>query len=352
MSFRTPFIIARPIMFDTRPQLERRLDIAAAQDLELEEELASLRLEGQPEAAAAAPLAALEERVRNPRPFAELAEAFRAARPVLSVARRFMSVVGRSREGRTWLNRLLRAYRKVNRAFDAVGRIEVKGNGDLKVAGTGFLVRDDVIATNRHVAEQFAEKVDGKLEFRLNMGGERMEAFIDFREESGVRESREFRITEVLAMDPDVDVAFLRVARRNGRRRLSRPLAFFTDEPDSPSVAAIGYPGKDTREKKAAVMHRIFGDVFDKKRVSPGRISGTRDGLLVHDCSVLAGNSGSPVLCLKTGKVVGIHTTGEFLENNFAVPAAAAEAILRQVPETGAADDDQGASDDDQRAAA
>ncbi|MFL5382409.1 MAG: trypsin-like serine peptidase [Longimicrobiaceae bacterium] len=264
----------------------------------------------------------------------------RVARPIVP---RPVTVVenGRPRgfknepEGKTWQERLDQAGGALPRAIDAVGRIEVKGNGDLTVAGTGFLIRSDVIATNRHVAEQFAEAGEGGFVFKLNLGDEEMEASIDFLEEVGRGDSLEFRIVRVLPMEPDVgtDVAFLEVAPTgSGGKTLPRPLEFSTDyvEPGD-FVAAIGYPQRDTRVKHAAELEAIFSDVFDKKRVSPGEIRRIEPGAVFHDCSVLRGSSGSPLIHLKTGKVVGIHSVGEFLEVNVAVSARAAEAVLASV---------------------
>jgi endonuclease G len=66
-------------------------------------------------------------------------------------------------------------------------------------------------------------------------------------------------------------------------------------------------------------MDRIFGNVYDKKRLAPGRVTTPATGTLCHDCSTLGGNSGSVVLSLETGEAVGLHFAGRFLEANFAV---------------------------------
>jgi endonuclease G len=238
----------------------------------------------------------------------------------------------RARVVTTWQKRLQKAGQPLRKAIAAVGRIEVKGNGDLTVAGTGFLVGEDVIATNQHVAAQFAEP-DGGGGFvpRLNLGGEEMEASIDFLEELGNSKSLTFPIVEVLRMDADDDVAFLRVGRQSAEGGpLPQPIEFSTDAVQPGQlVAAIGYPQRDTRKEHAAELEAIFHDIFDKKRVSPGEIRGTdAKGRVVHDCSVLRGSSGSPVTDLATGKVVGIHFVGEFLKINLAVPAPKAQQVL------------------------
>jgi endonuclease G len=68
-------------------------------------------------------------------------------------------------------------------------------------------------------------------------------------------------------------------------------------------------------------MADIFGDVFDKKRLAPGQITRRANGLVLHDCSTLGGNSGSVVLDLESGSALGLHFAGRFLEANYAVPA-------------------------------
>jgi endonuclease G len=44
--------------------------------------------------------------------------------------------------------------------------------------------------------------------------------------------------------------------------------------------------------------------------------------VLLHDCSTLGGNSGSVLIDLATGRAIGLHFAGRFLEANYAVPSA------------------------------
>jgi endonuclease G len=68
--------------------------------------------------------------------------------------------------------------------------------------------------------------------------------------------------------------------------------------------------------------------VFFKKRLMPGRLTGMKatDSFgrsvkaLAHDCTTLGGNSGSAVIDVEGGRVVGVHFSGEPLVANFAVP--------------------------------
>jgi len=324
-------------MDNLQPKIEYALDGILSRDPGLAKEIAALRTSDVTAAAAESLAAEFRGLADDSTALAQAARRYRVARPVLTVTRKHLDGMQRDTETLTWKDRIEAAGDKVFAAVDAVGRIEVKGNGDVRVAGTGFMIRPGVVATNQHVAAQFAEKKTdgGGFWFRLNLGGQEMSAAIDFLEEKGVPESLEFHVLEVLHMEMDLipDVAFLSVEATSGQTPLPAPLAFFTGEvKEGQWIAAVGYPERDTREKHAQAMDAIFGDVYDKKRVSPGQVRGVDpDGRVVHDCSVLRGNSGSPLIDLETGMVVGIHSVGEFLDDNFAVSAASAEAILAGV---------------------
>jgi hypothetical protein len=68
-------------------------------------------------------------------------------------------------------------------------------------------------------------------------------------------------------------------------------------------------------------MIRIFEDIFNVKRLQPGELREFRsnNNSVLHDCSTLGGNSGSPVIDLETNLVLGLHFGGRYLEVNQAV---------------------------------
>ena len=84
----------------------------------------------------------------------------------------------------------------------------------------------------------------------------------------------------------------------------------------------IGYPAWDGRRNDPEPMRRIFADIYNVKRLQPGEISGAAPASfeLLHDCSTLGGNSGSPVVDLETHRVLGLHVGGRYLENSHAIP--------------------------------
>lgn len=94
-------------------------------------------------------------------------------------------------------------------------------------------------------------------------------------------------------------------------------------------IAVIGYPARDPLRNDPAVQDELFERVFQVKRLQPGEIVGGQPtasfGKIVqaatHDCSTLGGNSGSAVIDLETGEVLGLHFGGRYLDTNYAVPS-------------------------------
>jgi len=257
----------------------------------------------------------------------------RVGRPVLQVLRGEAQLVFTEAESEVWRDRLAGARDSLLGAAQATGRIEVEGHPQLDWIGTGWLVSPDVVVTNRHVAREFARRGPSRFVFRRGLGGGEMVPTIDFLEELGRSDSLAFAIREVLHIEDDdgPDMALLRV-QPSDAAPLARPLTLASRDPGSgEQVAVIGYPARDSRLPEQELMERIFGDVYDKKRLAPGEITGMEDGLLLHDCSTLGGNSGSVVYSLASGEAVGLHFAGRFLEANFAVPAHVVAERLRAV---------------------
>jgi hypothetical protein len=211
---------------------------------------------------------------------------------------------------------------QIQEVLPRVGRIEVTGHPDgLDWIGTGFLVAEDVIMTNRHVAKEFCRPTTStKWQFEPGMT-----ARIDFKEEFQGANAAEFSIKEMVGVHPTYDLALFRVAVR-GRRgtRLPLPLSLSSKAKKSRTrdkVYVVGYPASDSRRNDPVEMRRIFSDIYDVKRLQPGEvISQARTGALFdHDCSTLGGNSGSCVVDLESHEIIGLHFQGKYLEANRAV---------------------------------
>lgn len=232
----------------------------------------------------------------------------------------------------TWRTRLEQSRAVLRSAIRSVGRIEVENDPRLDWLGTGWVVDDDVVVTNRHVASEFARRAGDSFVFRSSVLGD-VSARLDFSEELGGAASAEFSVAEVLHIEPDTgpDVAFLRIdwgSTAGGLRRPPVPLS--ADTSPGLSVAVIGYPAKDTRTTIPAEMDRIFGSVYDVKRLAPGEVTGVeeQDQVLTHDCTTLGGNSGSVVVDLESGHARALHFAGRERQRNFAVPASTVRDLL------------------------
>lgn len=318
-----------------RAAFESRLKGAVAQlqqsDDRLAAELQDLRASrGR---AGAAPLESLPAHPSLPDDLAHETIVLRTGRPVLAVRDDAAELLFEDAESEVWRERLARAAEPLGRAIRAAGRIEVDRH-DLDWLGTGWLVADDVVVTNRHVAREFGRRDGDRFVFRQGFGGT-MASRIDFREEIGGGAAREFELAKILHIEDEngPDVAFLQVTPRSGDPLAAPiPLGARTARARQ-QVAVIGYPARDSRIPEQDLMLRIFGEVFDKKRLAPGQVKRVEAGLVLHDCSTLGGNSGSVVLDLETGEALALHFSGRFLDANFAVPAPVVADRLRGLRE-------------------
>ncbi|TXL79470.1 trypsin-like peptidase domain-containing protein [Vineibacter terrae] len=203
----------------------------------------------------------------------------------------------------------------------SVCRIEIaEGYPELPYAGTGFVIGKNLVMTNAHVAEVFAAKAAGGWRIKPSM-----KIMIDFKEEFGSAARAEFPIVEIVGIHKTLDLALLKAnPRGTPGHAFPKPLSV---QKDSGFVAAgnnvytAGYPASDSSRNDPTQMHRIYGGIYEKKRLSPGRImaASVANKDLSHDCSTLGGNSGSCVADLATHTVVGLHHGGRYREANHAV---------------------------------
>jgi endonuclease G len=313
-----------------------------ANDRALAEELRAVRASGGPPAPAGVQLESLSS-IDTAQPAQTSLETIvlRVGRPVLAV------VDGRPRfdtvdtESEVWRDRLAAAAEVLHRAARAVGRIDVARHPQLQWVGTGWLVSDDLIVTNRHVASEFGMRADGRFTFRQGLTGVRMGASLDFLREVDRAERLQSEVVEIVhvADEPGPDLAILRIERVSGGARPDPILLSSETASAGQQIAVIGYPARDSRIPDQRLMHSIFGDVYDRKRLAPGQVTDARPDVLLHDCSTLGGNSGSVLLDLRSGRALGLHFAGRFLEANYAVPAAIVaervDAARRRKPASG-----------------
>lgn len=199
----------------------------------------------------------------------------------------------------------------------SVGRVEVSGNPLVPFAGTGSMVADGVVMTNRHVAKVFASREGENWVFEPGI-----EAGVAWADDPDSEGGDQFTVKRVIGVHPRFDLALLEVEAPTGAN-VPPPVTIASEEIEDLEgrrVFALGYPAFDPRNG-AEAMRRIFGDVYNVKRLQPGEIMAVRpdDGIFHHDCSTLGGNSGSCVIDLDSNLVLGLHFSGSYLKSNRAV---------------------------------
>jgi endonuclease G len=224
----------------------------------------------------------------------------------------------------------------IQRLLPSIGRIDAPGLFPRPYAGTGFLVGDGLLLTNRHVAALFVRGVGRGtqfLSFRSDLG-----TCLDPQYEVGDPDpgvgSVRYEVIDALLVHPHWDAAVLKV-RTTDDAPLPRPLPLARRPPPQfgggamPNVIVVGYPALDETANNVPEQMNVFRGIFQRKRLAPGFLRGfadvpTRWGATLHaathDASTLGGNSGSAVVDLATGDVVALHFGGRYLEANYAVP--------------------------------
>ena len=225
--------------------------------------------------------------------------------------------------------------KRVEPSVKSVGRVEFL-NFRMPWGGTGWVIdgsgNSRTVATNRHVAKLVAQRAaDGSGVFLRSLSsGVRYGMRLDFKEEVGSTPSDAIQVdvTQVvyLADDTAADVAFLRIEASG----LPSPLPLASKEArEGDLVALIGYPAFDDRND-VNDQARYFKDLFEVKRFAPGFVMQASSGktVLSHDCTSLGGNSGSPLIRLSDGAVVGLHFAGLYGVENSAVGVGTLRALL------------------------
>lgn len=216
-------------------------------------------------------------------------------------------------------NRLEVARGLLIQAIPAVGRIDIVRSAGRSMVGTGWFVDDRKIVTNAHVAREFidASRDGNQVEYSFFEPN----VLIDMFSEHEIDTSKTASVVKVLHVEPEGsvhDIAVLQVSEMDGG--FPAPLQLDEDAPEfNMDVAAIGYPAEDPRND-SFVMLRYFQNIYDVKRLSPGRLVGVEhDNYIEHDCTTLGGSSGSAIVNLSNGRVAGLHFAGMYKERNFAL---------------------------------
>lgn len=195
-----------------------------------------------------------------------------------------------------------------------VGRLQAAGH-PLPFLGTAFVVGEGMVMTNRHVAEAFARS-DGKT-WMFKSG---MTASVSYADDPDHGAAPEFAVERVVAVHPLFDLAVLQLA--SGEEEPPSPMILASAPPEplaKRQVYSLGYPAAEPGSPPG--MDEVFSHIYNVKRLQPGEILNVapKQCLFRHDCSTLAGNSGSCVVDLETNLVLGVHFDGKYLQYNQAV---------------------------------
>jgi len=233
----------------------------------------------------------------------------------------------------------------------SVGRIDADGQH----VGTGFVVGDGIVMTNRHVTEEIASplpQAENPARWLLHAN-----ATIDFSPAADDPTHR-FAITDVIFAGPKpilgepidfakLDLALLRVEKTNAAGRALPPavplVAAAGLSLQARNLFVIGYPAAPAylpRDEKGLIrrdvverLREIFGLRYGRKYFSPGVVQASGAGWVFdHDATTLGGNSGSMVGNLGDQlEVIGLHFAGDWLRANHAHSIAAVRKLEPRV---------------------
>lgn len=218
-------------------------------------------------------------------------------------------------------------------ATAATGAVHVAVDfGSSFVQGTAWLIKKDLVITNRHVlfppnGERLARRLDDNPSAARMKSG--LTVSIDFAFDNGPPGRKLIaRVLDVpfVSQETDlVDVALLRIEPVAAMGAVS-PLKISTRNFDLDQLYIIGHPGK-LREIPNEV-NAVFGSPDERKRVSFGELMDadpSRPGQYIHDASTIGGYSGGCMLAFGFGEreVVGLHYFGDALNGNRAFKSTA-----------------------------
>ncbi len=248
-----------------------------------------------------------------------------------------------------WRAKLVPTRHKWRPLTDAVGRIDVQlQDGSWVHAGTGFVVGDGQIMTNRHVLDTFAEPLPAPAEEQKFVM--RRKASIIF-DPQATDETTRYEITDVVTAGSQriggfvsldkLDMAVVNFAVDNSHDAPPTALSLSTQSTtdiDLTDILVAGYPaeprgshGPDSADAEFLSfwdrIAELYGEEYGVKYMSPGKVlerpgevfDDNKSWVFTHDATTLAGNSGSGIISLHGEmRFCGLHFGGSTLTQNFA----------------------------------
>lgn len=222
-----------------------------------------------------------------------------------------------------------RILNKIRGGICAIGYFEGKiEEYNFKVVGTGFMVRNTTVITNRHVLEALKVKQE-------QLGFTEDKIFLEFiyPVEKGKWQEAfcRFKFQSIIA-NKELDIGLIEFVRRPEPEfercvplELGDPLLASTGQP----IGIFGYPyGSDLLDVKIRNLNDIqeefrrFGPILHQGYISaiaPFDNVGIVDKFIL-DISYAGGMSGSPVFKLEDGSVIGLFYAGMGNAVGFAIP--------------------------------
>jgi V8-like Glu-specific endopeptidase len=195
------------------------------------------------------------------------------------------------------------------------------------VQGTAWLIKPDLVVTNRHVvfppaAEgvRLAKRVAERPTEALIKGDYKVS--IDFAFDDGPARTINCAVTGVPYVSAEgdaVDIAMLRITPVAGVSALSVATASSATK----QLYVFGHPGRLTNVPDDVAA--VFGTPNGRKRVSFGErmdADPARPGEIAHDASTIGGFSGGCVLAFGSPDVTALHYYGDPVQGNRAITAA------------------------------
>lgn len=286
-----------------------------------------------------------------PRPDRSLEQLIRETNPALPICGRSVSWRGDTVLWQSAIDRYSTTYGWVSEAVARVEQISysyrmVEGKPAkipiFEPIGTAFLVSPTRLVTAYHVVQNRYDEITGMpipgRELRLNFGAEYKCQGTD-----------NALITPVKAiplnlLDKSHDIAVLEIAEINARRplELAAPKDLVLEE----TIFVVGFPGLDQAVDRDLLLSVMRVDaagnaVFDVKRFEPGGIASVcsqlEDFELGHNATTFGNSSGSPIVRMKDGMVIGVQRAGLTKVCNYATRSEFVLTLLKPPLDVGRA---------------
>lgn len=209
-------------------------------------------------------------------------------------------------------------------AISCFGRINLPWVSS-RFVGTGFLIHENLILTNRHVLQLIGkENNDGKWDISE-------EATIDFGHEfRGLDSINRRSLKKLVFCGPDeidfdaidhkkLDLALIELEPADSSNKPGKVLAVDISPDwatDDTVVYTIGYPGKPKLGVfNQTLLEQLFQSTYGCKRLAPGLVAKSLQSeepwTISHDATTLGGNSGSGILVAGREHIgAGLHYGG------------------------------------------